>query len=132
MSLHSPTKKDGLRSRIEYEDGLLNDRTGIFLVANSLIGVAAQLDAHPAKHIVIVVFAIAICIFWVVVGYKHYCVIGTLTRAYLKELEDSGGDPIEELVQNASSIWLPLRPTNILSLWLPGAALIAWLLVAAL
>ena len=119
-------EKHELRRRIEYEDGLLNTRTGIFLVANSLLGVANQLNAD----VVLVGFAIVICALWLIVGYKHFRIIGALTRSSLKALEHNGGDPVETIVQNASRIWLPFRPTNVLSLWLPIIALVAWVLIA--
>lgn len=118
--------KHALRQRIEYEDGLLNTRTGIFLVANSLLGVANQLR----PDVILVGFSCVISALWLIVGYKHFRVIGTLTRSYLTVLEKIHGDPVEKLVQDACKIWLPFRPTNVLSLWLPTIALVAWVMIA--
>ncbi len=124
--------KDKFRSRIEYEDGLLNARTGIFLVTNSVLGAGSQLGKMPETTLVMICFAIIICCLWLIVGFKHFRVIRALTLAYLEELESTGGDPIETIVQEASALWHPFRPTNILSMWLPSVALVAWIIVATI
>ena len=65
----SKIDKCALCSRIEYEDGLLNTRTGIFLVSNSLPGVAAQGKSHSAVNFIMICFSIIICLLWIIAGY---------------------------------------------------------------
>lgn len=117
------SKKQALRARIEYEDSLLNSRTGIFLTANGLFGVAINLK----EEWTLILFALGISILWFVVGRKQHRIIKGLTVALLGQLKDSDEDFVENIVQDESDTNLFLRPTNILCLWLPSLAVLAWI-----
>ncbi len=123
------------RKRIEIEDKLLNERTNIFILTNSLwLLVVGFIEDMRLPFIFIGIF---ICVFWLICSIQSRRVIGHLTGKYLNSLEKYGDkhlDDNQQLVENIVQSALPhheyrIRPTEILSVWLPFLLLEGWLLL---
>ena len=111
------------RERIEHEDGLLNSRTGIFLVpAGLLITALSVATTEPLKTLICAVGFLTACIWWVCV-WQSWLVIRSLTKAYLKEVADN---PVEVVVKAALIGPGILRPTDLLARVLPAIFFLAW------
>ncbi len=123
------------RDRIKVEDKLLNERTNIFILANSLwLLVVGFIQNLRLPFICVGIF---ICFFWLVCSIQSMRVIAHLTRKYLNKLKNIGDvnlDENQKLVENIVQSALPhyeyrSRPTDILSIWLPFLLLEGWLLL---
>ena len=112
------------RARIEHEDNLLNQRTNIFLVANGLGAVAANLSSESNPNIIVVIVALIANFFWIWCGVQTLSAIYSLTSWYMKNAHDE----IDKRVRK-SLHWSPrrMRSSFILGLYLPIVVTFAWL-----
>jgi hypothetical protein len=112
------------RTRIEYEDGLLNMRVNIFLVLNGLGAALFGLSKSTNIQITIAIIVILINVLLWLSTIQTSIVIRNLTREYLT----NANDPIDMCVRNSIK-WIPryLRPTYILGVWIPLILIISWI-----
>lgn len=134
-SIKDPAILEKFRDRIKVEDRLLNERTNIFILTNSLwllvVGFIQDL------RLPFICVGIIICIFWLVCSTQSMRVITYLTKKYLDKLEEIGYPYIDinqKLIENIVQSALPhfeyrLRPTDIFSIWLPFLLIEGWLLL---
>ena len=111
-------QKGPYRSRREWEDTLLHARTGIFLILN---GLAANVK-HTSLELLIAM--VVVNCFWVLSSVQSWKVI----RALITECT---GDPDQTTVNKAlgdGPLHHALRPTTIISLWLPILIYVGWLI----
>jgi len=120
---------DQLRHRIEREDELLNARTGIFLVVNGLTAVAVGIDQRFASRLLVAIVSALINVLWLVCSLKSRQVLKALTVHLLKRFPEH---PVERIVQTALGSSHCIRPTTILSIYLPGLVALGWLVAVAL
>lgn len=134
-SIMDPAILEKFRDRIKVEDRLLNERTNIFILSNSLwLLVVGFIQDLRLPFICVGIF---ICFFWLVCSTQSMRVIAYLTRKYLdklKEIGDPNMDNNQKLVENIVQSALPhfeyrMRPTDILSIWLPFVLIEGWLLL---
>lgn len=111
-------KKGPYRSRREWEDTLLHARTGIFLILN---GLAANVK-HLSQELL---WAIAVvnCL-WVLSSVQSWKVI----RAFVEKCEDDPAQITAKEVLGNRRLHHALRPTTIVSLWLPILIYVGWLI----
>lgn len=112
------------RTRIEYEDGLLNMRVNIFLVLNGLGAALFGLSKSTYIQITISIIVILINVLLWLSTIQTSIVLRNLTRVYLT----NANDPIDMCVRNSIK-WIPrsLRPTYILGVWIPLILIISWI-----
>jgi hypothetical protein len=142
-------KTSWFRKRIEFEDGLLNSRTSVFLIVNSLWLAAIGIGIDQNLRLGVVVFGLIVSLIWLICSLQSFLVIRGLTKVYLTLIKTGGTFYADDIVQNQLSrpkwifvknpnrlkgirrtlkrIRLWLRPTNLLAVWLPGLFLIAWI-----
>jgi hypothetical protein len=114
-----------LRKRVEYEDQLLNSRTGIVLTLNGLMAVAASMSLPVAARIVTAAVIVVVNVLWIVcsVDAQHY-IHGLSAR-----INESGQAPIDEKIRkDLQRGRLRIGSTRFMSLYVPGLLLIGWLL----
>ena len=112
------------RARIEHEDNLLNQRTGLFLTANGLGAVAVGLNSIYNADLLFIVVVILVNLFWLLCGIQNVLVLKSLTTIYISTTNDS----IDDIVRNSTKpIPILLNPTNLLGLFLPAVILMGWL-----
>ena len=115
-----------LRRRIEYEDGMLNTRTTIFLVATTVWLPAAGIGALAAVQSYIVSAGLVLSVVWAICGFHSWRVIAALTVIYIDECS---GDEVDKEVRKrlpSRKAYRFLSPTNLLALLLPGFFVICW------
>jgi len=83
-----------LRRRVEYEDQLLNSRTGIVLTLNGLMAIAASMSLPVAARIVTATVIVIVNLLWIVcsIDAQHY-IHGLTAR-----INESGRAPIDERI----------------------------------
>ena len=114
-----------LRKRVEYEDQLLNSRTGIVLTLNGLMAVAASMSLPVSAQIVTAAVIIIINALWIVCSLdaQHY-INGLCTR-----INESGSAPIDEKVRKELQEGrYRIGSTRFMSLFVPCLLLAGWLL----
>ena len=112
------------RSRIEHEDNLLNQRTGLFLTANGLGAVAVGLGTFDQANLFFVVVATLVNILWLLCGIQNVLVLNNLTTTYI----ENAGDAVDDIVRESMRcIPVLLNPSNILGIFLPVVILFGWL-----
>ena len=116
-----------LRKRIEFEDGLLNSRTTIFLVTNgfwmAVIGVGGNVTV---LHVGIAILGLLVSFLWSASSWQSWKVIKALSITVSKLKPPSS---IEEIVQNALFAHGWKRPTDIQGRWLPLIFVGTWIIV---
>ncbi len=129
MPTHNPSDEEPVRCRArrEYEDGLLNSRSNLFLVLNGLGAVALGLTSdHHSAQVAFCLAIIGMNTLWMVCGIQSWLVIRALTLKYFELVPD---DSIDDLVyatlgKKKWQVWI--RPTNIMALFLPVLLQMAW------
>jgi len=121
-NLHDP---GAYRSRVEYEDQLLNSRSSIFLVVNGLGAVAVGLAPAVAAKLAITIVVVLINLLWVICVYQSFRFIRALSMRYRDLVPE---DPIETLREETLGPRYWIRPTNILGIYIPVLVLVSWLL----
>lgn len=112
------------RARIEFEDGLLNERVNVFLVLNGLGAGALGLSKEYTVQIMIAIVVIAVNLLLWLCTFQTVLVIRNLTSEYIL----SANDPIDDRVRQTMKRWpRKIRPTYILGVWLPLVLLLGWL-----
>jgi hypothetical protein len=124
-----PNDVRALLKRRQYEDQLLNSRTGIVLLLNGLTGVAANLSLPSQARLVIAVAVIAIDFFWLL------CALDT--QRYIKRLTDdikkSGMAPLDEQIRlNLFQNRRRIGPTTFMSIVAPTLLLAVWVIASVL
>ncbi len=110
------------RKRREWEDTLLNTRTGIFLILN---GFALQPDSVD----IFVAFAIAIInLFWVLASIQSLILIKDLTT----KSEKTGAQLLVSESLGNRKIHHMFRPTTIIGQWVPVSVYIGWVIYVSL
>ncbi len=131
MSNHSLDNIDPVRcrARIEHEDGLLNQRTGLFLTANGPGSVAVGLIPSAAADLVLVLVVIIANILWLLAGVQTVCALRGLTTIYIAKANDR----VDGIVRN-SLAWAPrwLNVSNILGLHIPLIVTVGWIVGLAM
>jgi ABC-type glucose/galactose transport system permease subunit len=114
-----------MRKRVEYEDQLLNSRTGIVLTLNGLMAVAASLSLPVAARIVTATVIIIVNTLWIICSLdaQHY-IHGLSAR-----INESGLAPIDEKIRKElQSGRFRIGSTRFMSLFIPALLLAGWLL----
>ena len=112
------------RARIEHEDRLLNSRTSLFLVVNSIGGVAARIMPSYASSLLIICVMLVANVLWLFVGLQTSRAISSLTSLYIHE----ASDPIDDVVRSSLDWWpRKLRSTKILGIYIPITLTLGWL-----
>lgn len=116
--------QETFRNRIEHEDALLNQRTGLFLTANGLGAVAMGIRTVDDAVSLFLAVVLIINAFWILCGLQSVLVLRRLTRTYVAQVDDR----VDELVRDSTS-WMPkpLNPSNLLGLFLPIVVFLGWL-----
>ncbi len=114
---------DQLRHRIEREDDLLNARTNIFLVLNGLAAVAVGIDTGMSGRLIISIVSCLANILWLMCSIRSLQALKILAEELAKQRPDH---PIEKIVQKALGKNRWLRPSPMLSLYLPFLVIGAW------
>lgn len=114
-----------LRKRVEYEDQLLNSRTGIVLTLNGLMAVATSLNLPPRVSLIPAAVIILVNIFWLPCALDAYNFIRDLTRRIL-ETETAPMD--EQIRREYVKDRFRLSPTSFISIIVPGLLLAGWIL----
>jgi len=125
-----------LRRRIEYEDGLLNTRTTIFIATNGLLLAAIGLGATGVLSYAISGLGLFVSVMWFLCGRRSLNILRKLTKEYLgqgrSDVED--GDTlakIEKIVQDALGSHGWRRPTALIARGLPIVFLAGWMVIVA-
>jgi hypothetical protein len=114
-----------LRTRVEYEDQLLNSRLNIVLTLNGLMAVAASFSLPAAVRILTAIIIIIVDALWIVCSLDAQHFIYTLTTKIL----ESGNAPIGEVVRkDAQQNRLRLGSTRFMTLVIPSLLLSGWVL----
>jgi len=112
------------RARIEHEDNLLNQRTGLFLTANGLGAVAVGLNTLAGAGLLLVAVATLVNLFWLLCGIQNAMVLKSLTSSYIENADDA----VDAIVRNSTDcIPVFLNPSSILGIYLPVAILAGWI-----
>lgn len=115
-----------LRKRVEYEDQLLNSRTGIVLTLNGLMAVAASMSLPVAAQVVTAAVIIIINALWILCSLdaQHY-IHGLSAR-----INESGSAPIDEKIRKElqKGRWYRIGSTRFMSFYVPCLLLTGWLL----
>jgi hypothetical protein len=130
MPTYDPSDEEPVRcrSRREYEDGLLNSRSNLFLVVNGLGAVAFRMPSGTNAQLVISFATFAINLLWITCAVQSWWVIRAMTIEYCRLAK---GDRIDQLVRDTlGDRWrLWLRPTNVMAIYLPALVEIGWFVV---
>lgn len=111
------------RARIEHEDNLLNNRTNLFLVVNSLGAIAVGLTTDKSSDIVMVVVILLANVFWIIGASQTTSVLKALTTEYI----NGANDPIDAVVRRSMRRWPRwMRNTSILGRYIPHVVTIGW------
>ena len=73
--------QETFRNRIEHEDNLLNQRTGLFLTANGLGAVAVGVDPVADAVSLFLAVALIINLLWILCGLQNVLVLKDLRRS---------------------------------------------------
>jgi hypothetical protein len=111
------------RKRITREDDLLNTRTGIFLVTNTLLMAASNISRTDLR-LPGFILGFFITIFWMMCSRQSLNVLKQLTIKYRRTYPS---EQIENIVQNALPHKMWMRPTYILAVILPVMFIITWI-----
>ncbi len=122
MSEYSAEDIKELRSRQEYEDGLLNERTNIVLVFNGLMAAAASLGLHDPAAIAIAAVTLAIDVLWIPCSFQH----GRYMKLLGGIIRDSPHMPLSEKLRYEHQNKRLIRPTVFMSKILPVLLTIGW------
>lgn len=114
---------DQLRHRIEREDDLLNARTNIFLVLNGLAAVAVGIDTGMSGRLIISIVSCLANILWLMCSIRSLQALKVFAEELAKQRPDH---PIEKIVQKTLGKNHWLRPSPMLSLYLPFLVIGAW------
>ena len=117
-----------LRSRHEYEDGLLNDRTNIVLVFNGLMAAAASLGIQSRAAIALAAVTLAINVLWIPCSFQH----GSYMTLLSKTIRKSPHKPLSEKLRHEHQKRRIITPTLFMSKVLPVLLTIGWLVWIAL
>jgi len=113
------------RARIEHEDGLLNDRTNIYLVVNGILAAAAALTHANRIAVIIGIVSILANLLWLSTGIQTASVIRSLTANYIEKADD----PVDKIVRESIKCWPGMfRCTYILGIYMPALVLFGWLI----
>ncbi len=116
MSNSTVNQKNPERSRRETEDDLLHKRAGIFLIIN---GFAIQ-----KFEVLAVAVALAfVNALWILASIQSWILIKNLVK---KSPEDSAQPAVDEIL-GTSRFHHILRPTTLVSVWIPTSVYAAWL-----
>jgi hypothetical protein len=114
-----------LRRRVEYEDQLLNSRTGIVLTLNGLMAIAASMSLPVAARIVTATVIVIVNLLWIVcsIDAQHY-IHGLSAR-----INESGRAPIDEKIRKELQTGrFRIGSTRFMSEFVPGLLLAGWIL----
>jgi hypothetical protein len=120
---------DQLRHRIEREDELLNARAGVFLVLNGLTAVAAGVSQPAASRFLVCIVSAVINALWLLCSLKSRAVLKAVTVYMLKRFPEH---PLEKIIQTALGPWQSIRPTTILSIYIPALVTLGWLVAVVI
>lgn len=121
------------RRRIEYEDGLLNNRMTIILILNTLAAMAVlKENPRPLLFVCVSSLMIIIDICWVLCAYEAFKFIQALIIR-LKESRDTA-PPDEVFRWDVTSGFItrrivPFGPTMVITIVLPLLLLFGWIVV---
>jgi hypothetical protein len=113
-----------LRSRYEYEDGLLNTRIEIVLVFNGLMARAAGLGYNNPSAIALATVTLVINLFWLPCSFQHDSYMARLTRI----IKASDQKPLSEKLRFEHQKWKIYGPTFFMSTILPLLLTSGWVL----
>lgn len=113
-----------LQRRVEYEDQLLNSRTGIVLTLNGLMAVAAAMTLPAAARIVTATVIIIVNVLWLVCSLD--------ARDYLRGLHAHINKPDRTPIDEKIRIELQkgrfrISSTFFMSFWVPFLLLAGWI-----
>lgn len=114
-----------LRRRVEYEDQLLNSRTGIVLTLNGLMAVATSISLPEIARILVATTIIIVNVLWLVCSLDAQLYIHGLSA----RVNQSGQAPIDEKIRmELQTGRFRISSTRFMSLYVPTLLLAGWIL----
>ena len=126
------------RRRIEYEDQIYGQRTGFFLMANSILLVAfnaargMKLDPDlvvSALDLVVSALGLVVSLVWSLSSWQSAQIIKALTKQHLALVRDKK-DRVEEVVRENTFHRYRISPTTLVAI-LPIVFILAWSTILA-